>query len=162
MHFWNIDSVNNTNEVTRVTVSPSDSLQNNKKIIIQFPKHDWMPSYIDPNDCKTTFGLGKYFPNGCTFEFEQISKDLIETNGAAGVVFINGQEIELDELIRYRSGVDNSYGSIGIKHTSEGDVIYIDRNIDGHTITTAKYVNGNLEYIEEGKGNQHSGIIPLA
>ena len=145
-----IDGVKNSQGTSRVGAKPViDSKQKPSKVVIPLSEQKWVPQSINPSDYKSVSGLRKRFPVGL-YDFTVLPKDLIESNGAAGLATVNGKTVELDELTMFDSTYGpHHYGSVGIKHTSKGDEIYVNEVKDGFSITSKYDVNGKLVNVEK-------------
>ena len=151
-----------SDSVTTSKLEPVKQFLNPRKVTIPLGEQKWVPQTINAADYTSVSGLRKHYPMS-DYSLQTLPKDLIESNGGAGEVFIGGKEIKLDELTMFHSRTGNSYGAIGIKHTANGDEIYIHECKDGYNITS-KYVNGELKNVEKVSVNSssHSGIMPWA
>ena len=151
---FGINSASDNGNVTAQKASTKPVSQN-KVVTIPLAQQKWVASSINPNDYTTVNGLRKRF-NISEFSLHKLPQDLIDSNGGAGSARINNQEVTLDELTLFESKTENYYGSVGIKHTKNGDEIYIHECRNGRN-TISKYVNGELKSVER---TSQSGIMP--
>lgn len=152
-----ISGAEKTESVKSPNLNTPNQSASPKKVVIPLSEQKWVPQTINPSDYTSTSGLRKHYPIS-EYRLETLPKELIESNGGAGTVFMGGKEITLDELTMY-SSYSGAHGAVGIKHTENGDEIYISETKKGHTIT-AKYVNGELSNVEKISSNTLAGIMP--
>lgn len=162
MSFFKINSSHSTSNVckTQQSTLPKAATTGAKQVKISIGQQNWVSPAINASDYTSMSGLRKHYSIS-DYSLQQVPKECIEANGGAGSAFIGKKEINLDEVTTFQARNGNSYGAIGIKHTSDGDEIYIHENRNGFNITS-KYVNGNLVHVEKISDSSptHSGIMP--